>query len=636
MNGRSSVPDMDQLGNLDFLHMLQRLKEKRRAFCDAMRKLSDEEIRGLEARGNAAQDWSALRAVDGFSIDHITNSRFFGACFLGSFDGSLVDVGTSLALPSGIHDSIVVDSVIGSGCCLWNVKGVNNYFIDERTVLYNVGTLSCSLSATFGNGREIVIGIETGGREVLSFADMTIDVAQRVAMRRGVVEAYRQAIASYVERVSTGYGIVGAGARICNCPRIIDAFLGEGAQCDNPTLLEDATILSSPEESTHIDDGAYVRRSCLQWGCHVSSMAIVDDSVLTEHSHVERHGKVTHSIIGPNTGVAEGEVTASLVGPFVGFHHQSLLIGALWPEGKGNVAYGANVGSNHTSKAPDQEICCGEGVFFGLGTSIKFPADYSRAPYSIIATGVTTLPQRVTFPFSLINTPSRRFDGVSPAWNELSPGWVLSDNLYAVQRNEGKYVKRNKARRSAFTFEVFRPEIIDLMVEARDKLAGAVAVKDYYTEADIRGIGKNFVTRQSLAKGIEAYSQYIEQYCLTGLFRECRKRLAAGMAIDERTILSNPSHDARWEHERSLTLAEGFAKRSLRENLERLAVLVALAAKAVASAKEKDDIRGRAIMADYATTHTLAAEDGFVAETLRKSETTKREIEALIEQLGPR
>src|SRR5208282_4258957 len=181
--------------------------------------------------------------------------------------------------------------------------------------------------------------------------------------------------------------------------------------------------------------------------CHASTLALVERSVLTEHSHAERHGKVTHSILGPNTGVAEGEVTASLLGPFVSFHHQALLIATLWPEGKGNVAYGANVGSNHTSKAPDQEFWPGEGMFLGLGVNIKFPADFSKAPYSIITCGVTTLPQKVMFPFSMINLPSAMQRGISPAFNEIIPAWLLTDNLYTLKRNEGKYQARNKARR---------------------------------------------------------------------------------------------------------------------------------------------------------------------------------------------
>ena len=91
-------------------------------------------------------------------------------------------------------------------------------------------------------------------------------------------------------------------------------------------------------------------------GAEVAGHAIVRQSVLLEHSGVEDHGIINETILGPNTSVAKGEVTASLVGPFVGFHHQSLLISAYWPEGKGNVAYGAKVGSNHTGRAPDQEV----------------------------------------------------------------------------------------------------------------------------------------------------------------------------------------------------------------------------------------------------------------------------------------
>jgi hypothetical protein len=630
MSNQPSIPAITVIPSLDFPATLKRLQAKRTAILAGARPLNSKEVGQLETQGNSAQDWNAVRVGGRFNPGSIRNNRFFGACFLGSFDGAAVATGASISLPTGIYDSVIVDSVIADGCCVWNVKGCGNYFIDDHAVLCNVGTLVCGADALFGNGREIVIGIETGGREVLSYADMTIAVAQAVARQRDALNDYRAFIEAYCGAVRSGFGIVAEGCCIVNCPQIVDSFLGAAARCTNATLVRNAAILSSREEPTTVEDGVYVRNSCLQWGCHASSMAIVDDSVLTEHSHAERHGKVTHSIIGPNTGIAEGEVTASLVGPFVGFHHQSLLIGALWPEGKGNVAYGANVGSNHTSKAPDQEIYCGEGLFFGLGANIKFPADFSGAPYSIIATGVTTLPQRVSFPFSLINNPSRRVDGVPPAYNELSPGWVLSDNLYTVARNEGKYLKRNKAKRSTFDFEVFRPEIVDLMVAARDKLRSAAADREYYTDADIAGIGKNFVLRQSLVKGIEAYTLHIERYCLAGLLRRIRQCAADRLRIDEKVLSAAVPGDARWEHERAHFMAEGFGARTLVRNLERYAELSAMAAQAIAAAKEKDDARGKTVMEDYGRAHTPAAADGFVRETAAKNETLQKEIRELI------
>ena len=192
--------------------------------------------------------------------------------------------------------------------------------------------------------------------------------------------------------------------------------------------------------------------------------------MLLEHSHIERQGKVFESILAPNTGVAKGEVSACLMGPFIGFHHQALLISAIWPSGKGNIAYGANVGSNHTAKLPDQEMWPGEAMFLGLGVNVKFPADFTRAPFSLIASSVNTLPQRVTFPFSLINNRSSAHPEIPPALNEIVPGWLLSDNIYFVKRNEAKYKRRNKARRTRIDFEAFRPDTIDLVIDACQRL----------------------------------------------------------------------------------------------------------------------------------------------------------------------
>ena len=66
---------------------------------------------------------------------------------------------------------------------------------------------------------------------------------------------------------------------------------------------------------------------------------------------------------------------------------------ALWFEGKGNIGYGANIGSNHTGRLPDQECIPGEGIFFGLGCNVKYPCNLRRSPYSIVASGITLLPQ---------------------------------------------------------------------------------------------------------------------------------------------------------------------------------------------------------------------------------------------------
>ena len=218
-----------------------------------------------------------------------------------------------------------------------------------------------------------------------------------------------------------------------------------------------------------------VSDSLLQWGCRVTGMAVVERSVLIEQARVERHGKVRDSVIGPNTEIAAGEVSSvsprpvRRVPPPVLAHLDPLAGRA------GNVGYGANVGSNHTSRAPDQELWAGEGLFFGLGVNVKFPCDFSRAPYTVIACGVNLPPQKVTFPFSLIAPPKEHFAGVPPVFNQITPAWMLRENIYALKRNEAKFRAGTGRTRHQFDFSVFRRETVECMRQATRRLAGVQA-----------------------------------------------------------------------------------------------------------------------------------------------------------------
>jgi carbonic anhydrase/acetyltransferase-like protein (isoleucine patch superfamily) len=626
----------DMIAKSEFLNAVKTLKSRGKStlFGNKVRPLSAEEIGILKAQGNRAENWETILVGSGFFPAHIWSNTFLGTCVLGFFVEEKIRVDDGVLLPCGIYNSVLSDTEIGNGCLVQNVGLLSRVMVKDKAVVYQTGSVTASGECTFGNGRSMSIGIETGGREVLSYAEITIPMAEAVAKRRkdkSYLQQVEDFVREYVDACTLPFGVVENGAVICFSGGIKNSYIGNSAKIDGAVLVENSTILSSPGEPVKIEHGALVRNSCLQWGCEVTSMAIVDNAVLTEHSRVERHGKVTQSVIGPNTYIGEGEVTASLVGPFVGFHHQALLIAAIWPEGKGNVGYGANVGSNHTSKAPDQEIWCGEGTFFGLGVNIKFPSDFTEAPYSIIATGVDTLPQKVEFPFSLINKPSQSFPGISPAYNEIFPGWLLSDNIYMVKRNENKFEIRNKAKRSRFVFEVFRPEIIDKIVRARDRLRNPAKIQPLYTDKEIRGLGKNVLAESSRLKGIEAYDFYIRYYAQNGLRRRLAELKAAGEKKKTSAIYKKVSADARWEHERNLLVREGLDRMTFKENLEKLLDMQFHIARQVQISKEKDDSRGAAIISDYSDTHPSAEKDAFVSEVREESIRFKAEVESLVQ-----
>jgi len=602
---------------------------------DNIRPLDPKETEKLIKNGNYCPDWSRVMVAEGFSPDRIFHSNFFGTCILGAFRENAVKADKNLVYPSGIYNSTITDCEIGSDSLVMNVGSLSCYIVWEGAVVFNCSSVIGGETA-FGNGVEIGIAIETGGREVLTFAELSIPVAEMIGGRRAdkeLQDAYKAFIDKYTKAVTSPRGIICKNAILRNTPKVVNTFVGEGAVIDSATCVSEVTMLSNAEEPTEISDGAYVTKSILQWGCEASSMAIVDKSVMTEHSHAERHGKVTESILGPNTGIAEGECTASLCGPFVGFHHQSLLIAAWWPEGKGNVGYGANVGSNHTGKAPDQEIWCGEGAFFGLGVNVKMPSDFSSAPYCIIATAVNSLPQKVEMPFSLINTPAAIIPGISPAYNEIMPGWVLSDNIFSVKRNEGKYAKRNKAKRTQFEFEAFRPDTVDLMIEARKRLSAVQETKEIYTDRDIKGLGKNYMSERFRKKGIDAYTFYIKYYALKGFMKKLEQLVKEGKTGDIGTLLETASDDPRWEHERKLILEE-IKEKNPAALLTQFAEITEEIAQAVETSKAKDDKRGVRVIPDYAEAHEPAQENSFVKQTLAEAAEIKKQIDQLVKKLG--
>jgi len=626
MTGAQDVVPADEvrraIGDSELIGGLSRARGR----LAGARPLTEEEVALLERAGNSCSDWSNV------SVGELFDARFVRGCmFLGRVKIGATGTPTALAgasAPSGAYDSVVADSVICDGALVMRVGLLSKMIVEPGAVVANCSEVACSAGTTFGNGLELPVAIETGGREVAIYAEITIPVAAAVAGRRDDVEMlteYAAAVADYAKAATSDVGVVCEGARVLNTPVVRDAFIGPHALVDGAAWVENVTVLSNAEEIASITSGAHVKDSLVQWGCEVATTGIVLRSAMTEHSHVERQGRLSDSIVGPNTGLAQGEATACLLGPFIGFHHQALLIAAYWPEGKGNVSSGANVGSNHPSRAPDQEIWPGEGTFFGLGVHIKFPTDLSRAPYSIIATGVTALPQKVSFPFSRIDVPTTYFEGIYPAYNEIVPGWVLSDNIYSVRRNEEKYKKRDRSRRSKFVFDVLRPDTVDLMLDARSRLQAAGG-KDVYVEADVAGLGKNFMVEKSRLAGIEAYTFYIRYYALMGL----KRVLEAG--ADPAGILERLSPEEPWEHQRGIIASE-FPGEDGKSLLGHLVEAQRRIAGDVLSSKMKDDVRGVRVIDDYASAHTAARDDGLVVRTQEETKALEAEVRELLAKI---
>jgi hypothetical protein len=584
-----------------------------------VRYLESKEITRLECQGNYCEDWSRVRVAHGFDWRRIRNNVFQGDIVLGCFTARL-PLAAGIEAPTGIYNCTLANCVIGHNALIRDVKLLANYVVGSEAVVWDCGTIVCEGETTFGAGLPLSLGLEAGGRELPIYAEITVAVADaltRGQSRRQARAAYQQLIAAHVDRVRSVRGVIGPKVTIRRTNRIRNTFVGQGARIEEAALIEECTLLSNPEEPIQIRSSAVVTNSVLQWGARADTSALVDRSVLTEHSYVEHGGKVTGSLLGPNTGVASGEVTASLVGPLVGFRHQALIIATLWPAGKGNVGAGAYVGCNHTSRAPDQEFWCAEGLFIGLGVKIVFPADFSGSPYSILACGVTMHSQRLAFPFSLVTPPSARWAEIPQSYNEVIPAWMLTDNLFAVKRNEAKFSARNKATRLPVQCEVFHAETVDQMRDACRRLDAIRMVRDVYTERDIEGLGKNYLTETNRQRALAAYRFHIHHYALIGLLQQAEETLDGDRAAEIRRLLVSPSRQARWEHQRRM-LCDEPGSHDVVALLCELDNMLHVVARDVERSRTKDDLRGRQIIADYAGIHVPADEDPLVQHTWKE------------------
>ena len=563
------------------------------------RSLTQEEIHILHNNLNSCEDWSKIQVAQDFDPKAIKNSTFSGEVYLPNFFGSVMTSG-SIPVATGIYSSFINNSIIENS----HIHGVNmlsQTFVSQGASIRNVGSIVCSGKTRFGLENPIYLGDETGTRRLFPFPEIDIDTASYIIDNVNDPEfdvAYQEIVDSYLEQITSPYTFIGKEVILCNTTVVRNAWIGTATRIDGATKIRSSCILSSREQPTGIFDNAIVENSVLQWGVRVHSTAHVSHSVMLEESSASKQVKVLHSVIGYNTHPQSGEVTSSLVGPFVGMHHQSLLISAIWPEGCGNIGYGANVGSNHTGRLPDQEIQPGEGNFFGLGMNVKFPANFKESPWSLFATGITTLPQKISFPFSLIQEGNNDIPESLQHLNQILPCWTFENNAFALERNQIKFQKRNKARRPTINISIFSDTTAKYVIQAINNLVNIATVKNYYTEHDIPGLGKNYLTEVNRQKAIVAYKFYMERYTYRKIIEQLctkedllqetvpivKKLFRAEVMKQAAKIISFPAQTSQL-----IKKARGAEKKWI----EKIEVSM-----------EKDFIRGKKIFDDYEKNHS--------------------------------
>ncbi len=442
------------------------------------RALRGEEIAGLTRNGNSAGDWETVLVADPFEPALVRHCEFHGLVRIGRMEPVCLEH-HDLRVPVGLTHSRIVASDIGDNAAVHHVRYLAHYIIGSGSILLNVDEMLTTSTAKFGNGivkegeeesARITIDLinEAGGRPVVPFEGMICADAALWSSRpedRELSERLVRITQAQFDARRGHYGTVGGGCVIKNCRAIKDVRVEPGAYIKGANKLKNITVRSSREEPTQIGEGVELVNGILGRGCRVFYGCKAVRFVLGDNSSLKYGARLIHSVLGDNSTVSCCEVLNDLIFPAHEQHHNNSFLIAASVLGQSNVAAGATIGSNHTSRKPDGEIHAGRGFWPGLCVSLKHNSRF--ASFTLLAKAQYAHELDVPLPFSLVaDDPGAERLVLLPAY------WWLY-NMYALARNSSKYADRDTRSRPVqhVEFDPFAPDTAEEILAAMDLLA---------------------------------------------------------------------------------------------------------------------------------------------------------------------
>ena len=315
------------------------------------RALSGAEIRQLEEKHCVAEDWGNVKVAEKFVADHIHHARFSGNIRLGVFENSFEFPG-GVQKHSGLRHVALHNCVVGDNVLIENVQNyIANYEIGSGTSILNVNALYVDGESSFGNGVEVAVLNETGGREVPIFNELSASLAYILALYRHkpeVITRLKEMIAGYARNNTSSVGRIGKNVKILNAATICNVNIGDYTTIESSSKLSNGSINSTSEDPVFVGDSVIAEDFILSSGAVLNNAAKIIRCFVGQACHISHNYSAHDSLIFANCGFENGEACAIFAGPFtVSMHKSSLLIAGIFSFC--NAGSGSNQ-SNHMYK----------------------------------------------------------------------------------------------------------------------------------------------------------------------------------------------------------------------------------------------------------------------------------------------
>lgn len=468
------------------------------------RKLNEDEIRLLQEHSCTADDWTNIEVAQNFKTDYVSHTRFSGKVKLGVFEHEFTLAG-GMKKHSGLYHTTLHNVTVGNNCCIENVKNyIANYEIGDYAFIENVDIILVDGKSRFGNGVEVAVLNETGGREVMMHDRLSAHQAYIMALYRhrpALIEKMKAIVEKYAEENASTTGRIGSNVTIVDSGYIKNVKIGDHCKIEGAGRLKNGSLNSNAEAPVHIGYGVVCDDFIISSGSSVEDGTTLTRCFIGQACHLGHNYSALDSLFFSNCQEENGEACAIFAGPFTVTHHKStLLIAGMFSFM--NAGSGSNQ-SNHMYKlGPIHQGALERGAKTTSDSYILWPAKVGA--FSLVMGRHVNNADTSDLPFSyLIEQQNTTY--LVPGVNLRSVGTI---------RDAQKWPKRDKRkdpnRLDQINYNLLSPYTIQKMMKGRQILKDLRRVSGETSETYAYQSAK--IKNSSLNKGIKLYETAIHKF----------------------------------------------------------------------------------------------------------------------------
>lgn len=394
---------------------------------------------------------------------------------------------------------------MGDNCCIENVKNyIANYEIGAYTFIENVDIILVDRKSRFGNGVEVSVLNETGGREVMIHDRLSAHQAYIMALYRHrpqLIERMKALVEAYADEHASDRGTIGSHVTIVNSGYIKNVRIGDHCEIEGAGRLKNGSINSNADDPVHIGYGVVCDDFIISSGSHIEDGTMMTRCFVGQACHMGHNYSASDSLFFSNCQEENGEACAIFAGPFTVTHHKStLLIAGMFSFM--NAGSGSNQ-SNHMYKlGPIHQGALERGAKTTSDSYILWPARVGA--FSLVMGRHVNHPDTSDLPFSyLIEDKNTTY--LVPGVNLRSVGTIRD-----AQKWPKRDLRKDPFRLDQINYNLLSPYTIQKMMKGRsilkelERVSGETSETYSYQSAKIKN--------SALNKGIKFYETAIHKF----------------------------------------------------------------------------------------------------------------------------